>query len=462
VSAQSTSVLAWCETPRRGAAFRLRPLIARPIPPAVSRSALVLVALLALGLAGAAAWLLLPGDDDALAASVAVADAMSSDTTGYRRATEPPAFTFPADHGPHPGFKTEWWYLTGNLATASGRRVGYQYTLFRVALRPPTDDAPDAAAPNAASDGAASDGAAPDGNAPVRPTAASAPDTAAHTWATDQFYMAHFAVSDVATGTHRPFERFSRGAAGLAGAQAQPLRVWLEDWTLAQADPAGADAFPLRLAVSEDGYGVDLTLTPAKPPVYQGEGGLSQKGPEPGNASIYYSYTRLAAEGRVVVGGDTLDVTGTSWMDREWSTSALGDEQEGWDWFALQLDDGRDLMYYQLRRTDGTPSRFSEGVVVGPDGAVARIGRDDVTATVLARWTSDAGVTYPVRWRLRVPAHDLDVTVAAAFPEQVMDVSVRYWEGAVTVEGTSQGAPVTGRGYLEMTGYGDTKARRVS
>lgn len=425
--------------------------------PAAFRPALVVVAVLALGLAGAAFWLLLPDADEALTASVAVADAMRSDTTGYRRATEPPTLAFPADHGPHPGFKTEWWYLTGNLATADGRRVGYQYTLFRVALRPPpADDA-------RALEGRAPEGRAPEGRASVRPAAAAPPDTAAaRPWTTDQFYMAHFAVSDMATATHRPFERFSRGAAGLAGAQADPLRVWLEDWTLAQVAPAGASAFPLRLAASEDGYGVDLTLTPAKPPVYQGQNGLSQKGPEAGNASIYYSYTRLAAEGHVVVGGDTLAVTGTSWMDREWSTSALGDEQEGWDWFALQLDDGRDLMYYQLRRTDGTPSRFSEGVVVGPNGgAVARIGRDDVTTTVLERWTSDAGTTYPVRWRLQVPAHNVDVTVTAAFPDQVMDVSVRYWEGAVTVEGTSQGTPVTGRGYLEMTGYGDTGARRV-
>ena len=395
----------------------------------MSRPVLLLLALVA-ALAVGAVWLTTRTDDAPLDASVAVADAMGSDTTGYRRAHTPRAFVFPDDHGPHPGFKTEWWYLTGNLATDTGRRFGYQWTLFRVALNPP-----DASAPS-----------------PMQPARLAA-DTAA--WRTDQFYMGHFGLSDVANRRHHDGEQFERQAAGLAGAQADPFRVWLADWSIQQTGDA---SFPARLRAHTDDAALDLVVNPAKPHVLQGERGLSQKGPGAGNASYYYSYTRMQAEGTVVVGGDTLAVSGTSWMDREWSTSALGDDQVGWDWFSLQLDDGRDLMYYQLRQTDGTPSRFSEGLVVARDGSRTPIHRDDVTLEVLETWTApDGSRSYPVRWRLRVPAHNLDLPIEAAFPNQEMNTSVRYWEGAVTI-----GGDTPGRGYVEMTGYGDSPASRAS
>jgi predicted secreted hydrolase len=156
--------------------------------------------------------------------------------------------------------------------------------------------------------------------------------------------------------------------------------------------------------------------------------------------------------------GDTLAVTGQSWMDREWSTSALGPDQEGWDWFSLQLDDGRDLMYYQLRRTDGTPSTFSEGVIVGPDGSTQSLERADVSVKVLDTWTTPDGThTYPVEWTLQVPDENIDLHVTPLFPNQELDVSVRYWEGAVQVEGST-----SGRGYVEMTGYGDSPGSPVS
>lgn len=370
-------------------------------------------------------------------ASVSVAEAMGGDTTGYRRAAEVRDFAFPRDHGPHPGFKTEWWYLTGNLDTPGGRHVGYQFTLFRVAMAPPEEE---------------------DAETGVRRAAASNVDTS--DWATDQFYMGHFTVSDVQHARHHAFERFSRGAAGLAGAQATPFRVWLEDWTLnGTKDDA---AFPARIRAAEDAVAIDLTVEPLKPHVLQGDRGLSQKGPGRGNASYYYSYTRLATEGTVVLGSDTLRVSGLSWMDREWSTSALGEDQVGWDWFSLQLDDGRELMYYQIRRTDGTPSPYTEGVLVAEDGTTTRLRRDDVDLEVRDRWTSPTGAAYPAKWRLRIPGQDLDLTVTPYFEDQELDVSVRYWEGAVRVDGTAEGAPVAGRGYVEMTGYGDNKARPVS
>jgi len=385
----------------------------------MSRSLSVLISLLvvatALGLG--AYWLTTPSDEANLRTSVSVAEAMGSDTTGYERATEVRPFTFPADHGPHPGYKTEWWYFTGNLSGPDENPYGYELTIFRVGLTPP-DTAADASAAD---------------------------------WRTNQLYMAHFAVTDGASETFHAFERFQRGGAGLAGAQADPFRVWLDDWSM--SGTAG-ETFPIQLRAQEQGIGIDLTLRSTKPRVLQGDRGLSQKGPGAGNASYYYSYTRLATEGRLSLRGDTLNVTGQSWLDREWSTSALGPDQEGWDWFSLQLDDGRDLMYYQLRQTDGSPSTFSEGVIVGPDGATQRLDRSDVTVVVLDTWNSPDGThTYPVEWTLQVPNEGIDLQITSVIPNQELDVSVRYWEGSVQVEGSA-----TGRGYVEMTGYGESAA----
>ena len=385
--------------------------------------------------------------------SVAVASAMGGgDTTGYARATAPRPLAFPEDHGPHPDFKTEWWYLTGNLDTPGGRHLGYQFTIFRVATAPPDS------------------GGSAGSNAPVQPASAASADTSTSRWGTRQFYMAHLAVSDVENERHYDFERFARGAAGLAGAQAAPFRVWTSGWELVEQDATGdGDIFPLRVAAQAGGdsgetgggsgeksVALDLRLTAAKQKVLQGERGLSQKGPGTGNASYYYSFTRLPTEGRVALSGDTLGVSGTSWMDREWSTSALGAEQEGWDWFALQLEGGRELMYYQLRKKSGAPSRFSEGVLVGPQGGVTRLSREDVTLDVRERWTSESGATYPAKWRLRVPSANLDLTVTPYFEDQVMSTSVRYWEGAVRVEGPAGSA--AGSGYVELTGYGNAES----
>ena len=380
-------------------------------------SLLVTVALLGLG----AYWLTAQSDEADLSTSVSVAEAMGSDTTGYRRATEVRPFTFPADHGPHPGYKTEWWYFTGNLTGPDAQPYGYELTIFRIGLTPPD----------------------------------AAPDSTPADWRTNQLYMGHFAVTDGASETFHAFERFQRGGAGLAGARADPFRVWLEDWSMTST---GSQPFPVRLQAQEQGIGIDLTLRPTKPRVLQGNQGLSKKGPGAGNASYYYSYTRLATEGQLVLKADTLSVTGQSWLDREWSTSALGPEQEGWDWFSLQLDDERDLMYYQLRQSDGSPSKFSEGVIVGPDGETQKLQRSEVSLEVLDTWTTPDGThTYPVAWTLRVPDENIDLRITPLFPNQELDVSVRYWEGAVRVEGSA-----TGRGYVEMTGYGDSAGSPVS
>jgi predicted secreted hydrolase len=332
------------------------------------------------------------------------------DVAGYLRADSPREFRFPEDHGPHPGFRNEWWYVVGNLDSEAGRRFGFQITFFRVALTP---DAPDSLS----------------------------------AWATDHVWMAHFAVTDVASGRHYGFERFARGAAGLAGAELDPFRVWLEDWRLVSVQ--GND-FPWRLHVEENGIALILDLSPLKQPVLQGDAGLSRKGAGEGNASYYYSMTRLDARGRVSIGGEHHEVTGSAWLDREWSTSALAEDQAGWDWFALQLDDDREIMYYRMRREDGSTDPYSKGVIVAPDGGSRLIGREDVDLEVLRTWRSASGRTYPVSWRLRVKPLAREFEIRAVHDAQEMAMTVRYWEGAVDV--LEDGKP-TGRGYVELTGY---------
>ena len=353
--------------------------------------------------------------------SLSVAEALGGDPdAGFARALGPRRFVFPEDHGPHPEFRTEWWYYTGTLEAtdpgAAGRRFGFQLTVFRVGLAPH-------------------------------------PVVRASAWGTGQVYLAHFGVTDVAGGRLHARERWSRGALGLAGATVRPFRVWVEDWTIAGVGDDGA-ALPMRLQADEAEVAIDLRLASAKPPVLQGDRGLSPKSATPGNASYYYSLTRMPAEGTVRVGDRTLAVRGLAWMDREWSTSALGAGQVGWDWFALQLDDGRELMLYRLRRGDGSADPVSAGSLVAPDGTARRLGLADVQIDVLNHWPSPRdGARYPARWRLRVPSAGLDLEVTPRIADQELALTVRYWEGAVAVTGTAAGAPVEGAGYVELTGY---------
>ncbi len=500
------------------------------------------------------------------------------DVSGFARAEGPREIVFPADRGPHNDYQTEWWYYTGNLTAETGEHFGFQLTFFRRALVPPAQRADRASA-----------------------------------WGTDQVYMAHFALTDVRGGRHYSFERLARGAAGIAGAQAEPYRVWLEDWEVAEVGPDvmadaaiaaavvawgrglkstsdeaksaeadwgvgavvaaasgrglkstfdgaksaeadwrvgaaeaagrglkstsdGAKAAGRGLKSTSDGaksaeadwgvgavvaagrglkstsdeaksaeadWGVDaaeaaasgrglkstfdgaksaeadwgvgnparlraaaldpnlnlnlsldLLLSDLKPPVLQGERGYSRKGPEPGNASYYVSRTRIAAQGTVTVGDKTYVVSGLSWMDQEWSTSALGPEQVGWDWFSIQLDDGSELMAFQLRRADGSVDAFSSGTLIAADGATRTLGPDDFTITPTATWRSPrSGGVYPAGWILTVPAADLRLEITPWLADQEMQVSYIYWEGAVRAAGTSAGRPVTGNGYVELTGY---------
>lgn len=354
---------------------------------------------------------------DPIRSTLALADALGvGDTAGFLRATEPRDFTFPADHGQHPGYRTEWWYYMGNLDAADGRRLGYQLTFFRSAL---THD----------------------------------PVARASAWAANEVYMAHFAVTDGRGKVFAAFDRFERAAVGLAGASGAPVRVWLDDWSAA-ADRAEADAFPMRLRAREEGVEIDLALERGKPPVLQGDHGLSAKGDAPGDASYYYSLTRMPTTGTVRIGGASYTVSGASWMDREWSTSSLSREQIGWDWFALQLDDGSDLMWFRLRRRDGVADPHDAGVRVDADGNARTLGAGAVDITVTETWRSPLDDTvYPAGWRLELAPDSLDLRIEPLIAAQELNLSVRYWEGAVVVRGTRAGRPVSGRGYVELTGY---------
>ena len=331
----------------------------------------------------------------------------------WRQAEPGYAWQFPRDHGSHPEYRIEWWYYTGNLASDRGRRFGYQVTFFRVGVNP----------------------------APENPSR----------WAVRDLHMAHLAVTDLGTGRHLFGERLDRGGLGWAGARTETLDVWNGDWR------ASLDAGGHRLEVVDRSFGVDLRLEPGRGPTLHGENGLSRKGRSAGNASQYYSMTRMPTTGRIRLDGEWIDVTGASWMDHEFGTTFLEPGQVGWDWFSLQLEDGADIMVFQLRRADGRPDEHSAGTWVDGDGTTA-LQREDVRLVPGRRWTSPAsGASYPVEWRVELPGRQVSLDVTAALPAQELDTGastgVTYWEGAVTVTGRVGGRRVRGRGYLEMTGY---------
>ena len=355
--------------------------------------------------------------DESAAPQSRLSELLSGDgDAGFEKAIEPRDFVFPDDHGPHPGFRNEWWYVTGNLDADGGRRFGFELTIFRFALTP--------SLPAAASN-----------------------------WRSNQVYIAHFAVTDADGDRFLAAERFSRGALGLAGAQSSPFRVWIEDWEIAALQAGTPERWQLRAA--DPGFSLDLELTAQKPPVLNGDAGLSQKSAEPGNASYYYSITRWLTEGSLRLGDDEFRVSGLSWLDREWSTSALGADQLGWDWFALQLSDGSELMFYNLRKLDGSQDELSAGTWVDADGRSLHLEREDVEVTVTDTWESPEGGIYPSGWTLRVPGKGLALDIRPVMDDQELFTTVRYWEGAVDVQGQRGGAPIEGRGYVELTGYAE-------
>lgn len=338
----------------------------------------------------------------------------STNISGFKRASQLTPIVFPDDFGPHTDYQTEWWYYTGNLKTAEGRHFGYQLTFFRRALLP-TDQSP------------------------VR---------SSHL-ATNQVYMAHFALTDVVDKRHYAFEKLGRGAGEIAGAQAVPYRVWLEDWFVEEIHPG-----VYRLYAEQDGIELDIYLTSLKEPILHGLQGYSQKGIDPGNASHYYSQTRLASQGSISIQNRQYQVNGLSWKDHEYSTSALSAGQIGWDWFSIQLDNQYELMVFQIRREDGTIDPFSSGTLVTPDTEPIHLSKEDFTIEVLDNWTSPRSqAIYPSMWKIQVPSHNLALEVNPYLKDQELNLTYIYWEGAVAVFGEQNGQSVSGSGYVEMTGY---------
>lgn len=334
---------------------------------------------------------------------------------GFAQADGPRPLSFPADFGSHPDFQTEWWYYTGNLDSSSGKHYGYQLTFFRRSLLPPSQ-------------------------VPARKSE----------WATDQVYMAHFALTDVSQGRFQSYERLQRGAAGLAGARVDPwLNVWLEDWSIQQES---ANTFHLH--AEQAGIVLDLTLDDTKGIILQGDQGYSRKGPQAGNASIYFSQTHLVTSGSISIDGSQEIVTGLSWMDHEFSTSALSRGQVGWDWFALQLSDGSELMVFNIRQADGSPDPYSSGTFIAKDGTTKHLTREDFSLSSEITWTSSySGANYPAKWKVDVPSLGISLQIEPYLADQENRLSFTYWEGAVHMSGSHAGSSVTGEGYVELTGY---------
>ena len=323
-------------------------------------------------------------------------------------------FQFPADHAAHKDYRIEWWYYTGNLETEDGRRFGYQLTFFRTGLHKELTN-------------------------PSR-------------WAVRDLYTAHFGLSDIRNKKHYCFQRNSRGGIGQAGANTDRYEVWNGDWKVALS---GHDH---RLRAEDSDVAIDLELTPTKPLVLHGNDGVSRKGPSTGNASYYYSFTRMSTQGTIRIGGQSFTIRGSSWMDHEFSSSFLEPGQLGWDWMAIQLDSGADLMLYRMRREDGTTDPFSSASFVDGSGEVQHLSVTDYTMKPIDSWKSkQTSAVYPLRWRVEIPSLGYQLDIRPAFDQQEMTTNdttgISYWEGAIDVLGSSADGKVAGRGYMELTGY---------
>jgi predicted secreted hydrolase len=317
---------------------------------------------------------------------------------------------FPKDHAAHNDFRTEWWYYTGHLKSGA-RQFGYELTFFRAALAIEEADA-----------------------------------------TRKQIYFAHFAITDESNKKFYHTERQSRGNFGDAGASEQYYKTFIGNWSV-------QDLGPYQLIQAEtDSFALALILEPTKPPVLQGEKGYSRKGSDPKNASMYYSYTRLKSVGALTLNGMRYTVEGESWKDHEFGTSQIEENVAGWDWFSIQLSDTTELMLYTLRLTDGTKSPYSSGTFVYSNGTSEKLSAGDFKIEVQRRYTSKkSGAEYPVKWTISVPKLSVLLNVEATVEDQELlteeSTRITYWEGSTTVSGTKAGAPISGKGYTELTGY---------
>lgn len=321
---------------------------------------------------------------------------LGTTSEGFATPRAPATFAFPADHGPHPEYRIEWWYLTANMTAADGTEYGLQWTLFRTALAPEE----------------------------------------AEGWASPQLWMGHAAVTT--PNDHFVSERLARGGIGQAGVVADPFDAWIDDWSL-----KGAEFDTLRMTASGADFAYDMALSAQGPLVFHGQDGYSVKSAQ-GRASYYYSQPFYTIEGVLTLPDGDVSVTGQAWLDREWSSQPLSENQSGWDWFSLSLTNGK-LMGFRLNQTDGR--HFTAATWITPDGETTAFAAGAFQAQPVAR-SDVGGRSVPTSWSIQLPDRGVDVTVTALNPQAWMATSIPYWEGPVIVEGSH-----AGRGYLEMTGY---------
>jgi predicted secreted hydrolase len=346
---------------------------------------------------------------------------MKSETNkGFLKAVKKREFKFPKDHGLHKGFQTEWWYFTGNLKTQDKRRFGYQFTIFRSQLKPKKDERDSSFSSNA-------------------------------------LYMGHFAITDIKNEKFYYFQKFSRENRENTFVKLNPFEVNLDGWRVYENDEDYSKLENMKLEAKKDEIDLNLEMKIMKPFVLQGENGLSKKSEGKGNASYYYSATRIESSGTLKIKDEKFDLKGLSWMDREWSTSALSKDQQGWDWFSIHLSDNTDLMFYNLRLKSGTMDPLSKGVLVSKDGKFSKLDSSMVEIKVMDKWKSPNGGEYPSGWIINIRDKDLKLQVDPFVKNQELNFFIRYWEGAVNVSGTDKGKKVTGSGYVELTGYDEER-----
>jgi predicted secreted hydrolase len=349
----------------------------------------------------------------------------------FKRALPGKTFSFPQDHFSHPEFKTEWWYYSGHLYSQEKKAYGYQLTFFRTGLTRQTKHQKSK-------------------------------------WSIQDLYFAHLAVTDQSEKKFEYREKISRGSLGEAGASPyktgdKTFRIWVEDWSV---EGKGGGMLNHILKAGDKTFGIELRLTPEKNPVVHGLNGISQKAEGEGYASHYYSISCLKTEGRIFLQNKEIPVQGTSWMDHEFGSSQLRQYQVGWDWFSIQLDKGTELMLYQIRHRDGKIDPYSSGTIIFPDGTYQHLPKKKFQIDVLDHWkSSKSGAIYPSKWRITVPARQIELTLSPTVKDQELitkeSTRVIYWEGSVKVDGKYQGNPINGVGYVELTGYAESLSGRI-
>jgi predicted secreted hydrolase len=329
---------------------------------------------------------------------------LGGDAGGFAAVVPARPITFPADHGAHPDFRIEWWYVTANLVDSSGAAYGAQWTLFRQAM---------------------------------------AAGVQQQGWANQQIWMGHAAVTRA--NTHRFSETFARGGIGQAGVEPKPFRAWIDSWQMRGLEGmSDATIAPLELNASGTDFSYALRLDAGQPLVLQGDAGYSRKS-ERGQASYYFSQPYFRAAGTITIDDKSAQVTGPAWMDREWSSQPLASDQTGWDWFSLHMESGEKLMLFRLRQADG--QNYFSGNWIGIEGKSTQIAFAEIHMTPTA-WTEIENRKAPTQWSIAIPSLRLQIETAPLNARSWMGTSFPYWEGPISCRGSHSGI-----GYLEMTGY---------